>query len=374
MGAGKKRASSLRQYDFDTLDLSDLHLGKNVSQAALLFEFLSHVTCKRLILNGDILDGWKMIAKKHRKFPEMHMRVMDRINALAAGGTEVVYLAGNHDDRLRGHWDMVALEIRDPSPKKRPRNILGKTFTFRNHRVVDGEWVSEDCPVHFADTYTLTDPRGRVKQHFHGDQLDPRILKTKRGQKLSKVGDVLYDASVQLNAKLLRKARDEGTLKSGQFSLSKYLKRLAKDKFGIIDAFETAIAEGTKEGVDIVACGHIHYPELRENYHNSGDWVENASAIACDHEGEWRLINWEEERREFGHKKPPSEEDENPYAAYRNITKRQLRWAQRIWPSTNLEKQKNTLETRRKALDGERARLERAYEELDHDRRELLPY
>jgi UDP-2,3-diacylglucosamine pyrophosphatase LpxH len=42
----------------------------------------------------------------------------------------------------------------------------------------------------------------------------------------------------------------------------------------------------TKKGCDGVMCGHIHQPEDRmingKRYLNSGDWVENMSAICID--------------------------------------------------------------------------------------------
>jgi UDP-2,3-diacylglucosamine pyrophosphatase LpxH len=44
-----------------------------------------------------------------------------------------------------------------------------------------------------------------------------------------------------------------------------------------------------KKGCDGVMCGHIHQPEDRiingKRYLNSGDWVENMSAILIDSQG-----------------------------------------------------------------------------------------
>jgi UDP-2,3-diacylglucosamine pyrophosphatase LpxH len=45
----------------------------------------------------------------------------------------------------------------------------------------------------------------------------------------------------------------------------------------------------TKKRCDGVICGHIHQPEDRmidgKRYLNSGDWVENMSAILIDEDG-----------------------------------------------------------------------------------------
>ena len=44
----------------------------------------------------------------------------------------------------------------------------------------------------------------------------------------------------------------------------------------------------SKKGCDGVMCGHIHQPEDRmingKRYVNSGDWVENMSAICIDND------------------------------------------------------------------------------------------
>ena len=79
----------------------------------MLLEFLTHNTCDTLILNGDIIDGWVIEKKKHRKLLELQKRVLDLINARAARETKVIYIAGNHDERLRKmdlsgskHWNI----------------------------------------------------------------------------------------------------------------------------------------------------------------------------------------------------------------------------------------------------------------------------
>ncbi len=348
-------------FHYDTLDISDLHLGKSVAQAALLFEFLSRVTCKRLILNGDVIDGWKMMAKKHRKFDEMHMRVMDRINAMAAGGTEVICTAGNHDDRLRGHWDRAARKIKKPS-EEHPANILDRTYKFRDHA------TGAYAPITIVDSYILTDPAGRRILFLHGDQFDPRKLKTKWGVALSKVGDVGYDILIEIEGIKAKKAHDLGLLKTGQFSLSKYAKHMAKEKFGIIAAFQEAVLKAIESGeYDMVVCGHIHCAEIKDNYMNSGDWVESGTALACDETGQWRLIDWLQMRETLGLTGLPTAQDENPYAAYRGITQQQLRWAQRFWPAKNAEDLEDRVETAQDAV----IRARRSLAQAEHSFRQV---
>ena len=43
-----------------TVILSDVHLGTPHCKADEVTHFLKHVRCERLILNGDIIDGWRL--------------------------------------------------------------------------------------------------------------------------------------------------------------------------------------------------------------------------------------------------------------------------------------------------------------------------
>jgi UDP-2,3-diacylglucosamine pyrophosphatase LpxH len=57
-----------------------------------------------------------------------------------------------------------------------------------------------------------------------------------------------------------------------------------------INDFETtALKMAEKKGCEGVICGHIHQPNSKiisgKHYLNSGDWVENMSAILIDREG-----------------------------------------------------------------------------------------
>lgn len=45
---------------YKTLVISDVHLGTKGSKAKELVKFLKQCSCDRLILNGDIIDGWQL--------------------------------------------------------------------------------------------------------------------------------------------------------------------------------------------------------------------------------------------------------------------------------------------------------------------------
>ncbi|MCG8374056.1 MAG: UDP-2,3-diacylglucosamine diphosphatase, partial [Balneolales bacterium] len=89
----------------------------------------------------------------------------------------------------------------------------------------------------------------------------------------------------------------------GKLSLSKKIKESVKTAVNFIDDFEvTAMELAIEEGYDYVVCGHIHQPKIRgyENekgsviYLNSGDWIENLTALEYDG-AEWSLYRYEED-------------------------------------------------------------------------------
>ena len=45
---------------YQTIVLSDIHLGSEHSRTDEVTKFLKSVDCNRLILNGDIIDGWQL--------------------------------------------------------------------------------------------------------------------------------------------------------------------------------------------------------------------------------------------------------------------------------------------------------------------------
>lgn len=48
---------------FKTVVLSDVHLGTPECRADEVNHFLRHTQCERLILSGDIIDGWSLVRK-----------------------------------------------------------------------------------------------------------------------------------------------------------------------------------------------------------------------------------------------------------------------------------------------------------------------
>lgn len=250
--------SKSRKRDIDLVILSDIHLGTYGCHAEELLRYLKSINPKRLILNGDIIDMWQF---SKRYWPKSHMQVVKHITGLLAKGTKVVYLTGNHDEMLR--------------------KFSG--FRLGSFRILDKIVVK----LH-----------GKRAWIFHGDVFDVTMQYSKW---LAKLGAIGYDTLILINACVnwcLRKLGRE------KISLSKRVKDSVKSAVKFIDDFEvTAAGIAISNGYDYVICGHIHHPEMKTVvnhegevvYLNSGDWIENLTALEYD-KGEWKIYQYREDK------------------------------------------------------------------------------
>lgn len=236
--------------------ISDLHLGTFGCRAKELYRYLQSIRPETLILNGDIIDIWQF---RKRYFPKYHLKVIKQIFSLAAKGTKIHYLTGNHDEMLRKFTDME----------------LGN--------------------IHLSDKLVL-EMDGKKAWFFHGDIFDASIHNAKW---IAKLGGWGYDLLILINSIsnwMLEKMGKE------RYSFSKKIKNSVKKAVKYIGDFEETAAElAIDNKYDFVVCGHIHQPQMRKisrkdgycTYLNSGDWVENLTALEYN-EGKWSLFQYEE--------------------------------------------------------------------------------
>jgi UDP-2,3-diacylglucosamine pyrophosphatase LpxH len=241
-----------------TAFISDVHLGTKGCQAELLLEFIRELDCETLYLVGDIVDGWKM--KSGWYWPQAHNDVVQKVLRMARKGVRVVYVPGNHDDRIR--------------------DFCGVHF--------GGLVVARDAIHEAAD--------GRRYLVTHGDEFDGVIQHAKW---LAFLGDWSYRALISLNTQFNRARRRLGL---GYWSLSAYLKHRVKKAVAFVDRFEDAMAEeARRRGVHGVICGHIHKAEMRDiggvAYLNDGDWVESCTALVERHDGVFEILRWLDARK-----------------------------------------------------------------------------
>lgn len=235
--------------------ISDVHLGTYGCHAKELLKYLKSIKPKVLILNGDIIDIWQF---SKRYWPETHMKVVRKLMKFVVEGVPVYYLTGNHDELLRKFADMH----------------LG-AFHLQNKLVLEVD--------------------GKKAWFFHGDIFDVTMQHSKW---LAKLGAVGYDSLILINSVVNWGLKLFGREK---MSFSKKVKAQFKDAVKFINSFEQTAAElAAKNGYEYVVCGHIHQPEKRTVeteegkvlYLNSGDWVENLTALEYNNK-EWSIFKYD---------------------------------------------------------------------------------
>ena len=103
--------ASAPKLDCRTVFLSDMHLGTPDSKADEVVDFLKHIRCEKLVLNGDIIDGWAL--KRGARWTSRHSRVIRKIIKMTERDkTEVIYLRGNHDEILERFMPLAFGRIR----------------------------------------------------------------------------------------------------------------------------------------------------------------------------------------------------------------------------------------------------------------------
>jgi UDP-2,3-diacylglucosamine pyrophosphatase LpxH len=133
---------------------------------------------------------------------------------------------------------------------------------------------------------------------FHGDVFDASVQHSKW---IAKLGGKGYDLLIAINNLV-----NWGLEKMGRekYSFSKKIKNNVKKAVKYIGDFELTASElAIENNFDYVICGHIHQPQIREvvtkkgkcTYLNSGDWVENLSALEYQN-GEWKMFVYEDEK------------------------------------------------------------------------------
>ncbi len=238
--------------------ISDVHLGTYGCHADELIAYLNSIQPKKLILNGDIIDIWQF---SKRYFPPSHLKVLKKLIGMASKGTEVHYITGNHDEMLR---------------KFAPTSM--GNFKVSNKLVLELD--------------------GKKAWIFHGDVFDISIQKAKWVAKLGGYGyDVLILINSLVNWFLLKMGREK-------YSLSKKIKNSVKGAVKYINDFENVAAElAIENDYDYVICGHIHQPKKeyvettqgKTMYLNSGDWVENLTALEYSFK-RWRIYRYNHDK------------------------------------------------------------------------------
>ena len=256
-----------------TVIISDVHLGTADCKIREVNHFLQHTRCDKLILNGDIIDGWQLSrsgrwTKAHTRFIRLVLKKIEKRD------TKVIYLRGNHDDILAS---FLPLQLEN---------------------------------LHIVDDYVHETPRGRYLV-LHGDVFDTI---TRNFVFLAHLGDWGYRTLLALN-----RAYNAWRAWRGleYWSLSKAIKARVKSAVNHISKFEDHLAKlaEDRECVGII-CGHIHTAsdKMLGNVHylNSGDWVESLTAIVEHDDGRFEVLDFAQFVRQFPLPEDESSNEDNP--------------------------------------------------------------
>lgn len=210
--------------DVDTLIVSDIHLGSDVSRGRRLAELLRVYRYRRLILNGDVFDdlNFKRLSKDDWKFLSLIRKLSN-----PRRGVDVVWVIGNHDG---GVAEILS-------------HLLG-------------------VPVH--EEYAW-EHHGRIYLAIHGHQFDKWITDH---QVITAIASWLYLVIQKIDR---------------EHRVSRWVKRKSKKWLRLSDKIGAdAVLYGKRHHqADVVFCGHTHQPIHREIdgalYVNSGAWTDKPS-------------------------------------------------------------------------------------------------
>ena len=236
--------------------ISDTHLGTVGCRAKELNKYLKNIDPKTIVLNGDILDIWQFSKRSWNKY---HTKVIKQLLNFITKGTKVHYIAGNHDEALRRflNFELEGFKITN----KLSLELNGKKAWF-----------------------------------FHGDVFDVTM---QHSRWLTRLGGFGYDLLILINSIVNKILVFFGREK---LSFSKTIKNKVKAAVSFINKFETTVANiALKNQFDYVICGHIHQPCIKKidskngsiTYLNSGDWVENMTALEYNN-NKWTLFQYDE--------------------------------------------------------------------------------
>ena len=215
---------------YDTLIVSDIHLGSQVSRSRALLDLLQSTRCRRLILNGDVFDdlNFHRLKKDDWKFLSYIRKLSNQ-----RSGCEVVWVIGNHDG---GVAEVLS-------------HLLG----------VD---------VHEEYAWTIGTRRFLA---IHGHQFDKWIHDH---AVLTAVASWLYLVIQRLDP---------------QHRASRWVKRTSKKWLRLANKVANdAIRHGRKHHeADVVICGHTHQATIVDiddsMYVNSGCWTDLPSTYVVIH-------------------------------------------------------------------------------------------
>ena len=206
---------------YQSVFISDIHLGTKQCKDKLLLEFLKSFHTENLFLVGDIVDGWSL--KKRHYWSKTQTEIVRRILKISEQST-VFYIPGNHDEFIRPflHFDidyMGSIRIRDEIEY---RTLAGTRLLIRH-----------------GDNFDLT---MKIPSFLHGS-LDQIVVKFPY--------EWTHSIAYKINKFLSTERRARKFIRNN-------------------------------DNIDTIVMGHTHVPKIDGEYINTGDWVHSCSYVTED--------------------------------------------------------------------------------------------
>jgi UDP-2,3-diacylglucosamine pyrophosphatase LpxH len=232
--------------------ISDVHLGTRGAQAQALLGFLKIFECETLYIVGDLVDLWAM--KRGVFWTQESSDVIQKILRKGRKGSTIIYIPGNHDERI-------------------------------------ADFSGDYANVHIQPRAIHTTLDGRRLLVIHGHELDTVVQNIGW---LAHMGDIGYRFLLSLNTPVNFCRR---LLGCPHWSLSAYVKSNVKNVVNFIGGFEESMVRfASDEGAHGIICGHIHTAAIRKikglDYYNTGDWVESLTALVEEMDGSMKILQF----------------------------------------------------------------------------------
>jgi UDP-2,3-diacylglucosamine pyrophosphatase LpxH len=217
-----------------------------------LLGFLRTFDCDTLYVVGDLIDIWAM--KRGVFWTQDHSDVIQKILRKGRKGSKIIYIPGNHDERIT-------------------------------------DFTGDYANVHIQPRAFHTTVDGRRLLVAHGHELDTVVQNMGW---LAHVGDIGYQLLLRLNTPVNFLRRLFGR---GHWSLSAYVKSSVKNVVNFIGGFEESMVHFASDAdAQGIICGHIHTAAIRKikdlDYYNTGDWVESLTALVEETDGRMKLLKF----------------------------------------------------------------------------------
>lgn len=218
--------SKTKKEFFDTVIISDIHLGSSVSRPKKLLDTLETLDFHRLILLGDVFDdmNFHRLNHEHWNFLSYIRTQSDPIK-----NKEIIWIYGNHDQLLSDIKNLLGIEV--------------------------------------LEKYKWTEPKNKKCLAIHGHQFDRFLIKNTI---ISAIASWLY---------LFTQKIDRSQ------HLSRILKKWSKGWLRLSDKVANGViryAQIHSSNITTVFCGHTHQ-SMNKNikgveYYNTGCWTDIPSS------------------------------------------------------------------------------------------------